>query len=210
MKNELLKLSALSSVVLGKIFVAVGLTPSIKKSQKNRDALLIYGSLLQINGDTLVAEFHPKGSPYKFGIQLEALGYVISVFAFILFQDPYVRLKFFKFNSLNQVLGGIVILTDQNAWKENYLVIGNTASVLGNFMIALGADSRLRSKEPLSYISPFETKGAWITTFSAATILLGELEKAVHSERRNGPKRIMTNIRKKAVKGIRPASDKAN
>ncbi|WP_100488450.1 DUF6944 family repetitive protein [Sporolactobacillus pectinivorans] len=178
MKSELLRISALSSVVLGKILVALGLTPSIRKSRKTQESLIFYGSLLQINGDSIVAEFHPKGSPYRFGTQLEALGYVIGTFAFIVFPDPFVRLKFLKFNNLDQVLGGTVILTDKNAWKENYLVVGNVAAVIGNFLLALGTTSRMRSPAPLSYIDPLETKGAWTTMASATIILLGELARA--------------------------------
>ncbi|WKB36239.1 hypothetical protein QS257_03205 [Terrilactibacillus sp. S3-3] len=40
MKNDLLKLSAVASVVLGKVMIALGLTPSITKSQKKNRIFL--------------------------------------------------------------------------------------------------------------------------------------------------------------------------
>lgn len=175
MKNDLLKLSAVASVVLGKVMIALGLTPSITKSQKKQDILVFNGSLLQLNGFTIDAELFHKGN-YKAGTELQALGYGIEAFSFIISQDPSLRLKYTEFNALDQVLGGGVVLADKKTWKENHLLIGNIMGVIGNFMIALGKNNRLRKKAS-SVVDPLETKGAWITTIGMAIILLGEIEK---------------------------------
>ncbi|MDD9149119.1 hypothetical protein OYT88_11205 [Sporolactobacillus sp. CQH2019] len=182
-KNETLKLTALFSVVLGKVMVASGLTPSLGLTPKAQQSLFFYGSLVQINGDALDAEFLRGGTPDKMGTQLQAFGYVLVIYAFIVLQDPYKRLKLFQVNNINQILAGIIILSDKNVWKKNSLVIGNMIIILGNFIMALGRNSRLKSVAPLSYIDPLETKGGWAQAAGAAVIFLGEAEKSIGNKK---------------------------
>ncbi|GGL62075.1 DUF6944 family repetitive protein [Sporolactobacillus putidus] len=182
-KNETLKLTTLFSVVLGKIMIALGLTPSLGLPKETQQSLFFYGSLVQINGDALDAEFLRGDSPDKIGTQLQAFGYVLVIYAFIVLQDQYKRLKVFQVNNFMQVLAGVIILSDRNVWKKNYLAIGNIIIILGNFIMALGRNDRLRSIAPLAYIDPLETRGGWTQATGAAIIFLGEVEKSMRNKK---------------------------
>lgn len=176
MENDWLALSAQASVVLGKVMVAIGLTPSITKSEKNVDFLTFHGSVLQFTGFTIEAEIS-RDEYYQFGTRLKAFGYIMIIYSFITCQDSYSKLRFSEFNSLDQVLASVVILSDRSTWEENYLLIGNFMALIGNFLISFGRAERMRSPAPLDYIDPLETKGAWITALGTTIILLGEVEK---------------------------------
>ncbi|RYL95739.1 hypothetical protein EWI07_00755 [Sporolactobacillus sp. THM7-4] len=172
MNEDLLILSALGSVVVGKLFIAWGLTP-----QKNRTGadgnLIFYGSVMQVNGNALDAGFLRGETPDKIGTQLQVMAYIMSVYSFIVIQDQYARIKIGLAVNLILVLSEIIILSDRSIWNKNYLVIGNMIYAIGSLIHAMGKKNRLYSPSPLTTIDPLETKGAWVQAIGIIIIFSG-------------------------------------
>ncbi|RYL99218.1 hypothetical protein EWH99_12795 [Sporolactobacillus sp. THM7-7] len=174
MNHRLLEMSTLGSIVVGKIMVALGLTPALTITEETRRDLYFYGSVIQVDSDFLEAEFLQGDTPYKMGTQLEAFGYTQAVYGFLTIQDPLAQLKLFRSNNLIQILAILIFLSDEEVRKENHLIIGNITDGIGNLISAMGKDNRIRGITPLSDIDPLETKGAWVQVAAAVIVLLGE------------------------------------
>lgn len=173
-KSEFSDNIALSAIVVGKVIAAIGQTPLQGIDSQTQGDLLLWGSLIQINGNILNAEFL-RGSE-QLGVDLQTLGYVLFVLGFILYRDDLEkRIRLGIAINLDLVLAGLIILSDKNMWRKMYLIIGNMMIIIGNFLQALGRKQRISQRGIIYRYNPMETRGAWTQVGGAGLILLGRL-----------------------------------
>ncbi|MDN3953899.1 DUF6944 family repetitive protein [Sporolactobacillus laevolacticus] len=171
---------ALVSITIGKVMAAVGQTPIKNLDRETQDQLVFLGSLIQVAAGTLVFDFFPDNPTAKFGIALNVIGYGAFVFQTISPEDDPERLLAQAISSnLKEVLGNMLILTDQEVWQKMYMLVGTIMLCIGNFLQAQGRKRLLDEGDYLTLFDPTVTAGTWMETGGIAAIMLGRLAETI-------------------------------
>lgn len=195
MENQIKEIVGSWIVMIGTITYAIGSSPSTFLREETLEDLVIIGNALQAMGNILEAEGQGDFTLETFGNEITATGNVTVIAGLLLPIDEVDEQKTVIAGTLIQVLGGLVVLSDEfydtTNTDDSYNVSGNLLQAIGNSIQAISlihtllkeqseintANETQSEQSNNDDIDPVFLTGVWIQAAGSVVALIGQMRE---------------------------------
>ena len=165
---------------IGTIMSAVGSTPSNRLSEEKRNALNLWGNVLQGTGNALMADAEEGVSINKIGNEIQAIGNSTVITGIVIDFKEETKLRLNITGNWMQALGGAAAfgdgLTGYKNKGEALEINGNLLQAIGNSLQALSGTAELKESDKNrneNDSTSLNVIGSWIQAVGSVLSLLG-------------------------------------
>lgn len=192
MGENLIETSAPWVTAIGTIMSAIGSTPFERIDEDYRNALNLWGNVLQASGNALQADVEEEISLSKIGNEIQAVGNITVVSGMVIKKNKKeTQEKLIITGNWFQALGGLLAVADDiEQYRPNQEpdpataldVIGNLLQSIGNSMQAIGGIEELKGND--EYGEKIEINGSWIQAVGSVLTALAST-KTIENEQKS-------------------------